>query len=41
MSIEEMEEFLCSLVADTAIGMVTGGQMISPNRSWLESEVTE
>lgn len=40
MSIEEMENFLCGLVADAILGMATNEPMKSPNKSWLESEAT-
>lgn len=41
MDIDEMADFLCGLCADVAMLAIYGVEMRSPNKQWLESEVTE
>lgn len=41
MDIDEMENFLCGLCADTIITSLGGPPTKSPNKKWLESEADD
>lgn len=41
MTVEELEDFLCGLVANTIFAVTNGVELQSPNAKWLNSEVTE
>lgn len=38
MSIDEMADFLCGLLADFVLVVINDETMESPNKQWLESE---
>lgn len=41
MTVDEMEDFLCGLVADVLLSSISNESMLSPNKAWLEKEAEE